>query len=121
MKKILLSALLIGAAALVSCKKDKPNNNTIDFEKEYTELYALGGAVNKWDSKDPEPMTLVSKDNFQIEVDLIKCNENKLIKFCLTKGKEWNETEFLVPAAVEADKAYAFLKIGENKLQRTSV
>lgn len=120
MRKILLSTLLIGVAALVSCKKDKPKDDIIDFEKEYTELYALGGAVNKWDPMDPETMILKSKDNFEIVVDLIKCNENKLIKFCLTKGKEWNETEFLVPAAVEPDKAYAFLKEGENRLQRTS-
>ena len=74
---------------------------------------------NKWDPMDPEIMILKSKDNFEIVVDLIKCNENKLIKFCLTKGKEWNETEFLVPAAAEPDKAYAFLK-EENRLQRTS-
>ena len=121
MKKVALLALLCGVVAFVSCKKDPKGGNEIDFEKEFTELYALGGSVNKWDSMDPEPMTLASKDNFVIEVDLIKCNENKLIKFCTTKGKDWSETDYLVPAAVEADKAYAFLKEGENKLQHTSV
>ena len=119
MKRTFFYALMIGAA-LVSCKKDDKKDNTIDFEKEFTELYALGGAVNKWDAMDPEPMKLASKDNFVIEVDLIKCNENKLIKFCMTSGKPWNETDFLVPAAVEADKQYAFLKEGVNKLQHTS-
>lgn len=115
-------ALLIGVAALASCKsEDKPNGgNVIDFEKEYTELYALGSSVGKWDSNDPEPMTLAGKDNFVIEVDLIKCNENKLIKFCLTAGKDWSETDYLVPATVEEGKPYCFLKEGENKLQLTA-
>lgn len=122
MKKITFLALLLGVATmLVSCKKDNKGNKQIEFEKEYTELYALGGAVGKWDSMDPEPMNLASKDNFVIEVDLIKCNENKLIKFCMTKGKDWSETDYLVPAEVETDKPYAFLKEGENRLQHTSV
>lgn len=122
MKKSLLFALMIGALALSSCNKDdKKGNDPIDFEKEYTELYALGGSVNKWDSMDPEPMTLKSKDVFVIEVELIKCNENKLIKFCMTAGKDWSETDYLVPATVEDGKPYGFLKEGENKLQHTSV
>ncbi|MGM9734841.1 MAG: SusF/SusE family outer membrane protein [Candidatus Cryptobacteroides sp.] len=121
MKKSTFIAMLIGAAALVSCNKEENKENIIDFEKEFTELYALGASVNKWDSMDPEPMQLSSKDNFVIEVDLIKSNENKLIKFCTTKGKDWSETDYLVPAAVEADKAYCLLKEGENKLQHTSV
>lgn len=122
MKKATFMALILGAATLVSCNKDdKGNENIIDFEKEFTELYALGASVNKWDSMDPEPLSLASKDNFVIEVDLIKSNENKLIKFCTEKGKDWSETDYLVPASVEADKAYCFLKEGENKLQHTSV
>lgn len=121
MRKITLFALFVGAAVLVSCQKDKKNDEPIEIEKEYTELYALGGAVNKWDSMDPEPLKLESKDNFVIEVDLIKSNENKLIKFCMTKGKDWSQTDYLVPATVETDKAYGILKEGENKLQHTSV
>lgn len=122
MKKATLFALLVGAATIVSCKKDDVRKDPIDIEKEYTELYALGGAVNKWDSSDPEPMTKVDKNLFSIEIDLIKSNENKLIKFCTTKGKDWTETDFLVPATVETDKAYCFLKEGDgNKLQHTSV
>ena len=115
-------AILFGALAIVSCKPIDDEQNPIDLEKEYTELYALGASVNKWDSNDPEPMNKVGKNLFEIEVDLIKSNENKLIKFCTTKGKDWDQTDFLVPAAVETDKAYGILKEGEgNKLQHTSV
>ena len=122
MKKITLFTLLVGAVAFVSCKKDDDKKDSIEIEKEYTELYALGASVNKWDSNDPEPMTKVDKNLFSIEVDLIKSNENKLIKFCTTKGKDWTETDYLVPATVETDMPYGFLKEGEgNKLQHTSV
>lgn len=121
MKKTALLAIFFGALAIVSCKKPENNNDPIDVEKEYTELYALGASVNKWDSNDPEPMTNVGKNLFSIEVDLIKSNENKLIKFCTTKGKDWNQTDYLVPATVEADKPYCFLKEGDgNKLQHSS-
>lgn len=121
MKKIFNLALILGTITFISCEKENKNDDPINFEKEYTELYAIGGAVNKWDSMDPEPMKLESKDNFVIEVDLIKCNENKLIKFCMTKGKDWSQTDYLVPATVEKDQAYCFLKEGENKLQHSSV
>lgn len=122
MKKIAIIALLLGTTMFVSCKKDeKKGNDPIDFEKEYTELYALGTAANnKWDSMDPEPMTLAEKDVFVIEVDMIKSNENKLIKFCMTKGLDWSQTDYLVPESVEPDKAYCIMKEGENKLQHTS-
>ena len=108
MKKTALLAILCGALAIVSCKKPDDNKqDPIDIEKEYTELYALGASVNKWD--------------FEIEVDLIKSNENKLIKFCTTKGLDWSQTDYLVPATVEADKPYGFLKEGDgNKLQHSS-
>ena len=112
MKKIFNLALILGTITLISCEKENKNDDPINFEKEYTELFAIGGAVNKWDSMDPEPMKLESKDNFVIEVDLIKCNENKLIKFCMTKGKDWSQTDYLVPATVEKDQAYCFLKEG---------
>ena len=82
MKKTAFMAILCGALAIVSCKKadDNSDNKIIpDVEKEYTELYALGASVNKWDSMDPEPMKKVGKNLFEIEVDLIKSNENKLI------------------------------------------
>ena len=70
---------------------------------------------------DPEPMKKVGKNLFEIEVDLIKSNENKLIKFCTTKGLDWSQTDYLVPASVEADKPYGFLKEGDgNKLQHSS-
>lgn len=122
MKKTAFWAILFGALAIVSCKPIDDEQDPIDLEKEYTELYALGASVNKWDSNDPEPMNKVGKNLFEIEVDLIKSNENKLIKFCTTKGKDWDQTDFLVPAAVETDKAYGILKEGEgNKLQHTSV
>ena len=123
MKKTAFLAILCGALAIVSCKKadDKPVDKPIDIEKEYTELYALGASVNKWDSMDPEPMKKVGKNLFEIEVDLIKSNENKLIKFCTTKGLDWSQTDYLVPATVEADKPYGFLKEGDgNKLQHSS-
>ena len=121
MKKTALLALLFGALAIVSCKKPDDNKIIPDVEKEYTELYALGASVNKWDSNDPEPMKKVGKNLFEIEVDLIKSNENKLIKFCPTKGKDWSETDYLGPASVETDKPYGFLKEGDgNKLQHTS-
>ena len=123
MKKTAFMAILCGALAIVSCKKadDKPVDKPIDIEKEYTELYALGASVNKWDSMDPEPMKKVGKNLFEIEVDLIKSNENKLIKFCTTKGLDWSQTDYLVPASVEADKPYGFLKEGDgNKLQHSS-
>ena len=123
MKKTAFMAILCGALAIVSCKKadDKPVDKPIDIEKEYTELYALGASVNKWDSVDPEPMKKVGKNLFEIEVDLIKSNENKLIKFCTTKGLDWSQTDYLVPATVEADKPYGFLKEGDgNKLQHSS-
>ena len=128
MKKTAFMAILCGALAIVSCKKadDKPVDKPIDIEKEYTELYALGASVNKasvnkWDSMDPEPMKKVGKNLFEIEVDLIKSNENKLIKFCTTKGLDWSQTDYLVPATVEADKPYGFLKEGDgNKLQHSS-
>lgn len=122
MKKTALLAILCGALAIVSCKKPDDNNqDPIDIEKEYTELYALGASVNKWDSMDPEPMKKVGKNLFEIEVDLIKSNENKLIKFCTTKGLDWSQTDYLVPASVEADKPYGFLKEGDgNKLQHSS-
>ena len=62
---------------------------------------------------DPEPMKKVGKNLFEIEVDLIKSNENKLIKFCTTKGLDWSQTDYLVPAG--------FLKEGDgNKLQHSS-
>ncbi len=122
MKTVKTLALSLCALSLLACNKNKNPEGPIDFEKEYTELYALGGAVNKWDSMDPEPMTKTSvKDVFAIEVDLIKSNENKLIKFCMTAGKDWSETDYLVPVSVEADKAYCFLKEGENKIQHSSV
>lgn len=122
MKKTAFWAILFGALAIVSCKPIDDEQDPIDLEKEYTELYALGASVNKWDSNDPEPMNKVGKNLFEIEVDLIKSNENKLIKFCTTKGNDWDQTDFLVPAAVETDKAYGILKEGEgNKLQHTSV
>ena len=122
MKKTALLAILCGALAIVSCKKPDDNKqDPIDIEKEYTELYALGASVNKWDSMDPEPMKKVGKNLFEIEVDLIKSNENKLIKFCTTKGLDWSQTDYLVPASVEADKPYGFLKEGDgNKLQHSS-
>lgn len=122
MKKTAFLAILCGALAIVSCKKPDDNKqNPIDIEKEYTELYALGASVNKWDSMDPEPMKKVGKNLFEIEVDLIKSNENKLIKFCTTKGLDWSQTDYLVPASVEADKPYGFLKEGDgNKLQHSS-
>ena len=122
MKKTAFLAILCGALAIVSCKKPDDNNqDPIDIEKEYTELYALGAYVNKWDSMDPEPMKKVGKNLFEIEVDLIKSNENKLIKFCTTKGLDWSQTDYLVPASVEADKPYGFLKEGDgNKLQHSS-
>ena len=122
MKKTALLAILCGALAIVSCKKPDDNKqDPIDIEKEYTELYALGASVNKWDSMDPEPMKKVGKNLFEIEVDLIKSNENKLIKFCTTKGLDWSQTDYLVPATVEADKPYGFLKEGDgNKLQHSS-
>lgn len=123
MKKTAFWAILFGALAIVSCNKPiDDRQDPIDLEKEYTELYTLGASVNKWDSNDPEPMNKVGKNLFEIEVDLVKSNENKLIKFCTTKGKDWDQTDFLVPAAVETDKAYGILKEGEgNKLQHTSV
>lgn len=123
MKKTAFMAILCGALAIVSCKKadDKPVDKPIDIEKEYTELYALGASVNKWTSEDPEPMKKVGKNLFEIEVDLIKSNENKLIKFCTTKGLDYTQTDYLVPATVETDKPYGFLKEGDgNKLQHTS-
>ena len=122
MKKTAFLAILCGALAIVSCKKPDDNKqDPIDIEKEYTELYALGASVNKWDSMDPEPMKKVGKNLFEIEVDLIKSNENKLIKFCTTKGLDWSQTGYLVPATVEADKPYGFLKEGDgNKLQHSS-
>ena len=122
MKKTAFMAILCGALAIVSCKKPDDNKqDPIDIEKEYTELYALGASVNKWDSMDPEPMKKVGKNLFEIEVDLIKSNENKLIKFCTTKGLDWSQTDYLVPASVEADKPYGFLKEGDgNKLQHSS-
>ena len=123
MKKTAFMAILCGALAIVSCKKadDKPVDKPIDIEKEYTELYALGASVNKWASEDPEPMKKVGKNLFEIEVDLIKSNENKLIKFCTTKGLDYTQTDYLVPATVETDKPYGFLKEGDgNKLQHTS-
>ncbi len=122
MKKTAFLAILCGALAIVSCKKPDDNKqDPIDIEKEYTELYALGASVNKWDSMDPEPMKKVGKNLFEIEVDLIKSNENKLIKFCTTKGLDWSQTDYLVPASVEADKPYGFLKEGDgNKLQHSS-
>ena len=122
MKKTAFLAILCGALAIVSCKKPDDNKqDPIDIEKEYTELYALGASVNKWDSNDPEPMKKVGKNLFEIEVDLIKSNENKLIKFCTTKGLDWSQTDYLVPASVEADKPYGFLKEGDgNKLQHSS-
>ena len=122
MKKTALLAILCGALAIVSCKKPDDNKqDPIDIEKEYTELYALGASVNKWDSMDPEPMKKVGKNLFEIEVDLIKSNENKLIKFCTTKGLDWSQTDYLVPATVETDKPYGFLKEGDgNKLQHSS-
>ena len=122
MKKTAFLAILCGALAIVSCKKPDDNKqDPIDIEKEYTELYALGASVNKWDSMDPEPMKKVGKNLFEIEVDLIKSNENKLIKFCTTKGLDWSQTDYLVPATVETDKPYGFLKEGDgNKLQHSS-
>ena len=122
MKKTAFLAILCGALAIVSCKKPDDNKqDPIDIEKEYNELYALGASVNKWDSMDPEPMKKVGKNLFEIEVDLIKSNENKLIKFCTTKGLDWSQTDYLVPATVEADKPYGFLKEGDgNKLQHSS-
>ena len=123
MKKTALLAILFGALAIVSCKKPDDNKqDPIDIKQVFKELYALGASVNKWDSNDPEPMKMVGENLFEIEVDLIKSNENKLIKFCTTKGKDWSETDYLVPATVEADKPYGFLKEGDgNKLQHTSV
>lgn len=123
MKKNSLLTLLFGVLAVFACGKqekgtDKPG--PIDIEKEYTELYALGASVNKWDSMNPEPMTNVGKNLFSIEVDLVRSNENKLIKFCTTKGKEWFETDYLVPASVETDVQYCYLKEGENKIQHSS-
>ena len=123
MKKTALFAIICGTLSIVSCNKPEDNKKPvgpIEIEKEYTELYALGGAVNKWDSMDPAPMTNVGKNLFTIEVDLIKSNENKLIKFCITAGKPWNETDFLVPATVETDMQYCYLREGENKIQHTS-
>ena len=71
MKKTAFLAILCGALAIVSCKKPNDNNIIPDVEKEYTELYALGASVNKWDSNDPEPMKKVGKNLFEIEVDII--------------------------------------------------
>lgn len=123
MKQKTLSALLMGVLALASCNKpnvDPVNPGPIDIEKEYTELYALGASVGKWDSMDPQPMTNVGKNLFTIEVDLVKSNENKLIKFCTTKGLDYTQTDYLVPATVETDMPYCYLKEGENKIQHTS-
>ena len=73
MKKTAFLAILCGALAIVSCKKPDDNKqDPIDIEKEYTELYALGASVNKWDSMDPEPMKKVGKNLFEIEVDPLK-------------------------------------------------
>ena len=72
MKKTALFAIICGTLSIVSCNKPEDNKKPvgpIEIEKEYTELYALGGAVNKWDSMDPAPMTNVGKNLFTIEVD----------------------------------------------------
>ena len=47
MKKIFNLALILGTITLISCEKENKNDDPINFEKEYTELYAIGGAVNK--------------------------------------------------------------------------
>ena len=121
MKKITLLAILCGSLAMVSCngsKNDGPDNGPIDLEKEYTELYALGGALNAWDSNNPVMMTNVGKNLFTIELDLVRNSENKLIKF-VTKPGPWNEVDFLVPAQLEEGSDYCcYLKEGaDNYLQ----
>ena len=121
MKKITLLAILCGSLAMISCngsKNDGPDNGPIDLEKEYTELYALGGALNAWDSNNPVMMTNVGKNLFTIELDLVRNSENKLIKF-VTKPGPWNEVDFLVPAKLEEGSDYCcYLKEGaDNYLQ----
>lgn len=117
MRKFSIFALLCSALAVLSCNKPD-NGGTIDIEKEYTELYALGGALNAWDSNNPVPMENVGKNLFRIELDLVKNSENKLIKFVAEPGP-WNEVDFLVPAKLEAGSDYCcFLKEGaDNYLQ----
>ena len=120
MKTLKTLLLLAGAFALfTACSKKDPK--VIDIESHYKNVYMLGGAPGKWDSNDPGIMDATSDpDVFVTEIDLIKNNENKLIKFSLSIA-DWTATDYLVPTRVEVDKAYCFLKEGENKLQHTSV
>lgn len=112
---------LAGAAMLFSCEKKEDGPKIIDVEHHYKMVYMLGGAVDHWDSADPVPMKATDDpDIFEYELDLVRNAENKLIKFCISVNT-WDKADFLVPVAVEPDKAYAFLKEGVNDLCVTSV
>ena len=113
--------MLAGATMLFSCEKEDKGPNIVDMEHHYKMVYMLGGATNHWDSADPLPMKKTDDpDIFEYEIDLVRNAENKLIKFSISVDT-WDKAEFLVPAKVEEDKAYAFLKEGINDLCITSV
>lgn len=122
---IIFATLLLGVLAISSCNK-KPIDDPIDVDLHYDMVYMLGGNAfdaegnAHWDAKEPIAMKKTADlDVFVAELDLVRSAENKLIKFCLSEGKEWNETDFLVPALADMQEgqAYAFLKEGVNKLE----
>lgn len=125
----IFAAMLMVAAALVSCNKEPKTPSIVDVETHYDMVYMLGGAAfdaegnSHWDAADPIAMNATSNpDEFEVEIDLVRSAENKLIKFVLSNDKPWNEATFLVPAveAMVPDMSYAYLKEGLNKLAPTS-
>lgn len=129
MKKLNIIALLaMGAAIFTSCKPEE-TNKPIDIETHYDMVYMLGANAidaegnSHWDATSPLAMTATENpDEFVAELDMVLSAENKLIKFCLTADKPWNEADFVVPAldAMVEGKSFAYLKEGVNKLAISS-
>ncbi len=129
MKTLKFFALaLMCAAVAVSCE-EKQGDEVIDLETHYEMVYMLGANAldaegnSHWDAADPVAMTATTNpDEFVVELDMVRTAENKLIKFCLTNDKPWNEADFLVPALADMveGQSYAYLKEGVNKLEPSS-
>lgn len=123
-KSLKIAALFMGIAAIASCGKDK--DDVINIEETYDMVYMLGANAldeegnSHWDASDPVAMTPTGvKNEFEVELDMIRTAENKLIKFVLSNDKPWDQAKFLVPALADMDgtNPYAFLKEGVNKLE----
>lgn len=104
---------------LYSCEGEK-DIVEINLPHHYKNVYMLGGALNAWDSNNPQAMEKTDdKDVFVYELDLMYSIENELIKFTVNTG-DWDQVYYLVPENVEPGKNFLYIKEGISKMKMCS-